>query len=108
VFDMGDRRAAGSILTAADHLRESARGAPPGAWQVTDDMVVVSEEGDVVAVVAGVWAPSTARYLAVVAPNTAFLVAELMWRCQGMVSRGEMPGQIREALVELAREITPP
>ncbi|GAB3870548.1 hypothetical protein GCM10029964_005260 [Kibdelosporangium lantanae] len=111
VFELEYKRRATEIRAASDRLRELGRGAAPGTWRMveTDGNVrVTNRDGEEVAALAGVWAPSTARYLTTFAPDTGFLVAELMWRCQSVVRRGEMPAQIEDALVDLAQAVILP
>lgn len=108
VFELEYRRRAGEIRVGSDRLRELARAAAPGAWRMleTDGGVrVTNHDGQEVAALSGVWAPGTARYLTTFGPDTGFLVAELMWRCQSVVRRGELPAQIEDALLDLAHAV---
>jgi hypothetical protein len=111
VFEHECKRAATDIRVASDRLRELARKAAPGVWQAfpdNDTVRLTGRDGQEVAVLTGMWAPSTARYLTAVAPNTAYLVAELMWRSESTIRKGEMPSQIRTAMLTLARAIPAP
>ncbi|MEV4315610.1 hypothetical protein [Actinocrispum sp. NPDC049592] len=62
-------------------LRELARNAAPGPWHVANDadsVRLLALEGQQIAVLTGVWEPGTAKYLATIGPNTAYLLAELV------------------------------
>jgi len=43
-----------------------------------------------------------------VAPNTAYLVAELMWLSESVVRKGQMPSRLQTALLTLAQAIPSP
>lgn len=108
MFEHECRQIATDIRKASDRLRELARHAAPGVWQAVDDVGAVRLTGrdDVeVAVLTGKWAPSTAHYLTMFAPDTAFRMAELMWRSQSVIRKGEMPSHIQSALVALAQVV---
>jgi hypothetical protein len=108
VFELEYRRRAAEIRAASDRLRELGRRAAPGTWRMVETgggVRVTNRDGEEIAALGGVWAPSTARYLTTFSPETGFLVAELMWRGQSVVRRGEMPAQIQAALVDLAQAV---
>jgi hypothetical protein len=111
VFEIEARRAARDIRLAADQVRNLARNAAPGAWQVAygiDTVRLLALEGQEVAVLSGMWAPGTAKYLATVGPNTAYLVAELLWLSESLVRKGEMPSRVQTAMLALAHAIGTP
>lgn len=106
VFERESRLAAEEIRTASDRLRELGRRAAPGVWRMVDEgalIRVLGREDHEVAVLTGLWAPSTAEYLTAVAPGTAYNIAELMWLSESVVRQGEMPTRLKEALLRIAR-----
>ena len=106
MFERESRRAAEEIRAASDRLRELGRKAAPGVWRVELDGDVIRVRGrddQEVAVLTGLWAPSTADYLTAVSPATAYNLAELMWLSESVVRKGEMPYRIREAMLALAK-----
>ncbi|MCE7008910.1 hypothetical protein LWC34_39785 [Kibdelosporangium philippinense] len=106
VFEREGRLAAEEIRTASDRLRELGRRAAPGVWRAVDEGALIrllGREDHEVAVLTGLWAPSTAEYLTAVAPATAYNVAELMWLSESFVRQGELPTRLREALLRIAR-----
>jgi hypothetical protein len=109
VFEREWKRAAKDIRAASDRLREFGRKAAPGVWQVVpsegDTIRITSREDQEIAVLSGIWAPGNARYLTAVAPDTAFLVAELMWLSESVIRKGEMPTRLHAALLTLAEAI---
>jgi hypothetical protein len=105
VFERESRRAADQIRTASDRLRELGRKAAPGVWRTApgDDVVrLLGRDDEEIAVLTGIWAPSTATYLTAVAPVTAYNLAELMWLSESIIRKGEMPYRLKEALLTLA------
>ncbi|MET0136569.1 MAG: hypothetical protein ABW215_23520 [Kibdelosporangium sp.] len=107
MFELESRRAAKDIRVASDRLRELGRNAAPGVWHVApgEPPRVTGRDGLEVAVLSGLWAPGTAAYLTAVAPNTAYLIAELMWLSESPVRKGELPTRLRNALLALAQAI---
>lgn len=106
MFDRESRRAAEEIRTASDRLRELGRKAAPGVWRVEVDGAttrLLGRDDQEVAVLTGLWAPSTAVYLTAVSPATAYNLAELMWLSESVVRKGEMPYRLREAMLTLAK-----
>jgi hypothetical protein len=95
VFERDSRRAADYIKTASEDFRALARKAPPGVWSAVPGEHGTSRplarNGEEIAVVTGLWAPTTARYLTVVAPDTAYLVAELLWLSADEIRKGALP-----------------
>ncbi|TCO58260.1 hypothetical protein [Actinocrispum wychmicini] len=111
MFEYERGRAATDVRKASERLRELSRNAAPGVWRVVEDAGTVrltGREGMDIAVLLGTWAPSTAHYLTTVAPDTAFLMAEILWRSQSLIRKGEMPSQIQSSLSTLARTILDP
>jgi hypothetical protein len=112
VFEIECKRAARDIRMASDQLRELGRKAAPGVWRVAPGeggtVHLLAREDQEIAVLTGMWAPGTARYLAALAPNTAYLLAELMWLTESMVRKGEMPSRLQTALATLAQAIHTP
>jgi hypothetical protein len=109
VFEIERKRAAKDIGTASDRLRELGRRAAPGVWQAAPGeggtIRLLAREDQEIAVLAGMWAPGTARYLTTMAPDTAYLLAELMWLTESMVRKGELPSRVQTALVTLSHKI---
>ena len=108
MFEHECRRAATDIRVASDRLRELGRQAAPGVWlaaQDGDTVRLTAREGQEIAVLTGLWAPGTARYLTAVGPNTAYLIAELMWLSESVVRKGEMPSRLQTAMLTLAQAI---
>ena len=64
---------------------------------------LLGREDQEVAVLTGLWASGTANYLTAMAPNTAYLVAELMWLSESVVRKGEMPARLQTAMLTLAQ-----
>lgn len=95
------------IRTASDNLRELARRATPGAWRTVpgEDGTtrLLARDDQEVAVFTGLWALPTAQYVTAVAPETAYLAAELMWLSESAVRKGEMPTRLRTAMHNLAK-----
>jgi hypothetical protein len=109
VFERECRRAAADIRAASDRLRELGRKAAPGVWRALpadgDTVRMTSRDDQEIAVLSGIWAPGNANYLTVVAPDTAYLVAELMWLSESVVRKGEMPFRLQAAMLTLAAAI---
>ncbi|MBP2321049.1 hypothetical protein JOF56_001434 [Kibdelosporangium banguiense] len=106
MFEYECRRAAEEIRTASDRLRKLGRKAAPGVWRVApggDTIRVLGRDNQEIAVLTGLWAPSTATYLTAVSPTTAYNLAELMWLSESVVRKGEMPYRLREAMLTLAK-----
>ncbi|MEV4310806.1 hypothetical protein [Actinocrispum sp. NPDC049592] len=111
MFEIDARRAARDIRLAADEMRDLARNAPPGPWQVThgvDSVHLLALEGHEIAVLTGMWATGTAKYLATVSPNVAYLLAELLWLSESLVRKRELPSRVQASLLALARAIRTP
>jgi hypothetical protein len=76
-------------------------------WRSTrgDDGTVrlLGRADEEIAVLTGMWAAGTGDYLAAMSPNTAYLVAELMWLSESVVRKGEMPARLRTAMLTLAQ-----
>jgi hypothetical protein len=111
VFEIERKRAARDIRMASDQLRELGRQAAPGVWQGAPGergtIRLLAREEQEIAVLTGIWAPGTARYLTTMAPDTSYLLAELMWLTESMVRKGELPSRVQTALVTLAQAIRP-
>ncbi|MBP2319751.1 hypothetical protein JOF56_000136 [Kibdelosporangium banguiense] len=110
MFEHESRLAANYIKTASDDFRALARKAAPGIWSAVPGehgtTRLLARNAEEIAVVTGVWAPTTARYLTVLAPDTAYLVAELMWLSADEIRKGALPTRLRTATLELAKGIT--
>ncbi|MET0234447.1 MAG: hypothetical protein ABW224_07395, partial [Kibdelosporangium sp.] len=110
MFERESRRAAENIRAASDRLRELGRKAAPGVWRIAPgDRIVrlIGRDDQEIAVLTGLWAPSTATYLTAVSPTTAYNIAELMWLSESVVRKGEMPYRLREAMLALAKGLPP-
>ncbi|SMC99150.1 hypothetical protein SAMN05661093_03644 [Kibdelosporangium aridum] len=109
MFDYERRGVANHIHRASERLRERARRATPGVWRAvpTDGggARIIGRDGEEVAVATGAWASGTALYLATVDPHTSYIIAELMWRCEAPIRRGELPSPIAAQLRTLAAAI---
>jgi hypothetical protein len=85
-----------------------ARKATPGLWVVdTRDGIVrvTGRDGQEVAMLTGQWALGTANYLAALGPNTAYMIAEVMWLSEALVRQDQLPSRLRAQLQAVAQAL---